>query len=120
VVVVLTDGEETCGGSPCDLGNKLHAEARQLTVHVIGLRVKGHSWTGGQGILDAQCLARANGGLYLGVETEDELREAFEKTLACPMVTEAVEKVGAQFCKRKFGQSDSSLRKLAEYPSDNI
>jgi Ca-activated chloride channel homolog len=24
VVVVLTDGEETCGGSPCDLGKHLH------------------------------------------------------------------------------------------------
>ena len=27
VVVVVTDGEETCGGSPCDLGKKLHAGA---------------------------------------------------------------------------------------------
>ena len=38
VVVVVTDGEETCGGSPCDLGKKLHAGANQLTVHVIGYR----------------------------------------------------------------------------------
>src|SRR3546814_7617500 len=40
VVVVVTDGEETCGGSPCDLGKKLHAGANQLTVHVIGYRPK--------------------------------------------------------------------------------
>lgn len=40
VVVVVTDGEETCGGSPCDLGKKLHAGAAELTVHVIGYRPK--------------------------------------------------------------------------------
>ena len=43
VVVVLTDGEETCGGAPCDLGKELHAGAKQLTVHVIGYRPKGVS-----------------------------------------------------------------------------
>ena len=48
VVVVLTDGEETCGGKPCELGKELHANALQLTVHVIGLRVKGYTWTGEQ------------------------------------------------------------------------
>ena len=36
VIVVVTDGEETCGGAPCNLGKWLHAKAAQLTVHVIG------------------------------------------------------------------------------------
>jgi hypothetical protein len=44
LVVVLTEGDETCGGSPCDVGTELHAAAERLTVHVIGLRVKGLSW----------------------------------------------------------------------------
>ena len=52
VVVAVTDGEETCGRSPCELGKQLHAAAEQLTVHIIGLRVKGFSWTGEQSILD--------------------------------------------------------------------
>jgi Ca-activated chloride channel homolog len=34
-IVVVTDGEETCGRSPCDLAKKLHAAANQLTIHVI-------------------------------------------------------------------------------------
>jgi Ca-activated chloride channel homolog len=88
LIVVLTDGEETCGGSPCDLGKRLHAEAEQLTLHVIGLRVRGFAWMGEQGVLDAKCLAETNGGQYLPVETEVELREALEKTLGCPMVTQ--------------------------------
>ena len=32
LIVVVTDGEETCGGSPCDLGKELHAAAEQLTI----------------------------------------------------------------------------------------
>ena len=89
-IVVLTDGEETCGGSPCDQSQKLHAEAEQLTIDVIGLRVKNYAWMGDQGILDAKCLAEKNGGQYLPVDTLEGLREALEKTLGCPMVTQAL------------------------------
>ena len=46
LIVVLTDGEETCGGSPCDLGAQLHSSAMHLTVHIIGFRMKDFSWTG--------------------------------------------------------------------------
>ena len=89
LIVVLTDGEETCGGSPCSTSERLHAEANQLTINVIGLRVKNYAWMGDQGIIDAKCLAEKNGGQYLPVDTLEGLREALEKTLGCPMVTEA-------------------------------
>lgn len=89
VIVILTDGEETCGGVPCDLSEKLHAEADQLTIHVISLRVKNYTWIGEKGILDAKCLAEKNGGQYVPVETLAGLRRALEKTLGCPMVTDA-------------------------------
>ena len=90
VIVRVTDGEETCGGAPCDLGKWLHAKAAQLTVHVIGYRVKDFSWTGEQSILDVKCLAEQNGGLYITAESEEELAEALEKTLGCPMLSEAL------------------------------
>jgi Ca-activated chloride channel family protein len=80
VIVVLTDGEDTCGGSPCRVSKELHAAAVQLTIHVIGLQVKGS-------IVGAQCLADYNGGLYLTPETTDDLIAALEKTLGCPMVS---------------------------------
>jgi Ca-activated chloride channel family protein len=88
VAVVLTDGEETCGGSPCRLGKELHEAAKQLTIHVIGYRVKDFSWTGEQSILDVRCLAEQNGGLYIAAENKEQLTEALEKTLGCPMVTQ--------------------------------
>jgi Ca-activated chloride channel homolog len=87
LIVVVTDGEETCGGSPCDLGKDLSAEAAQLTIHVIGLRVKNYTWTGEQSVVETKCLAERNRGLYLTAETQDELMQALEKTLGCPMVT---------------------------------
>jgi Ca-activated chloride channel homolog len=96
VIVVLTDGEETCGGSPCDLGKALHAAANNLTVHVIGFRMKNFSWTGEQSILDVKCLADQNGGLYVSADTEQDLTEAFEKTLGCPMLSERVPDVAGR------------------------
>jgi Ca-activated chloride channel family protein len=87
LIVVLTDGEETCGGTPCDLGKRLHADAAQLTIHIIGFRMKNYFWTGEQSVLDAKCLAERNGGLYLTADAEEELVEALEKTLGCPMLS---------------------------------
>ena len=89
VIVVVTDGEETCGRSPCELAKKLHDAAAQLTVHVIAFRYSGYSWTGGNSFMDLMCLADENNGLYIKANSEGELIEALEKTLDCPMVSQA-------------------------------
>lgn len=86
VVVVLTDGEETCGGTPCDLGKMLRADGVRLTVHVIGFRMTAY-WTGAQSALDVRCLAEESGGLYIATNNQQELVRAFEKTLGCPMMS---------------------------------
>jgi Ca-activated chloride channel family protein len=87
VVVLLTDGEETCGGEPCQIGKKLHKDAFDLTVHVISFRFKNIYWAGQQTVLETKCLAESNGGLYLSVNSEEDLVKAFEKTLGCPMMS---------------------------------
>jgi Ca-activated chloride channel family protein len=87
--VVVTDGEETCGGSPCTLAKQLQLLGDQLTVHVIAFRYDGFSWTGGNSVMDLMCLADENHGLYARANSEDELVEALEKTLDCPMVSQA-------------------------------
>jgi Ca-activated chloride channel homolog len=87
-IVLLTDGEETCGGAPCELGKAIKAAATgRLTVHVIGYQLRGFSWTGAQSILDVKCLAEETGGLYITAENRDDLVKAFEKTLGCPMMS---------------------------------
>ena len=91
VIVVVTDGEETCGGSPCGLGKQLRLLGNQLTVHVIAFRYEGFSWTGGgNSVMDLMCLADENHGLYARANSEEELVQALEKTLDCPMVSEAI------------------------------
>jgi Ca-activated chloride channel family protein len=40
-------------------------------------------------ILDTKCLAEKNGGLYIAAETQEEIADAFEKTLGCPMISES-------------------------------
>jgi Ca-activated chloride channel family protein len=87
-IVVVTDGEETCGRSPCDLAKQLQAAANQLTIHVISFRYQSFSWTGEQSIEETKCLAEQGGGLYITVDTEQDLTAALEKTLDCPMISQ--------------------------------
>jgi Ca-activated chloride channel family protein len=87
VIVLLTDGEETCGGAPCALGKLIKANGRRLTVHVIGYQLRAFSWTGPQSILDVECLAEETGGLYITAQNREDLVKAFEKTLGCPMMS---------------------------------
>jgi len=86
IVVLLTDGEETCGGHPCELG-KLLKSNKQLTVHVVGYQLTGFRWTGAQSFLDVKCLAEETGGLYITAENRQDLIQAFQKTLGCPMMS---------------------------------
>jgi Ca-activated chloride channel family protein len=81
-------GMVTCGASPCELGKELRAAAAQLTVHIIGFRMKDYSWTGENSVLDAKCLAEENNGLYLSAENRDDLIAALKATLYYPMLSE--------------------------------
>lgn len=93
VIVVVTDGNETCGGRPCATGAALTGEAQDLTIHVIGFRAVVDFWTWDNPEQEAhfredivaRCLADMTGGLYVKTETVDELVEALNATLGCPI-----------------------------------
>lgn len=82
VVILMTDGEDTCGGKPCNLALQMKKDAKDLTVHVIGYRMK--EAAGLNGFFEARCLAEQTGGIYVTVETTEQLVEALRKTLTCP------------------------------------
>ncbi|MEM9059178.1 MAG: vWA domain-containing protein [Pseudomonadota bacterium] len=94
-VVLLTDGKETCGGAPCELGATLAEDGHDITVHVIGFKVRGDffSWAGQgrdeyiNGKTVARCLADQTGGLYVSTETVSELADALKRTLGCQFLT---------------------------------
>lgn len=90
VVVLLTDGRESCGGDPCALARQIAAD-RNVTVHVIGFKVRAqHFQWNGQGAKNretsARCLADKTGGAYVSTESTEELVKALQDTLSCPMV----------------------------------
>ncbi len=94
IVVLVTDGNDTCGGTPCALGAELASAAADLTVHVIGFRVD--TDRGGlespdvhlfpDGISVAKCLSDQTGGMYVSTETVDELSTALRRTLGCAFI----------------------------------
>jgi Ca-activated chloride channel family protein len=95
-VVLVTDGKETCGGLPCELAADLAADGVDLTVHVIGFKVRSDyfSWDSQDdahryGYTVAQCLANRTGGKYVDAETVDELVQALQETLGCPLFSAA-------------------------------
>lgn len=94
VVVLITDGKETCGGQPCLLAATLAADAPDLTVHVIGFKVRDafFSWSSQADAEDApattvaRCLADRTGGRYFSAETAQDLADALDDALACPRI----------------------------------
>jgi Ca-activated chloride channel homolog len=84
VVVLITDGEETCGGDPCMMAALLKKAGPRLTIHVIGFRESRSEY------FKARCMADATGGEFVSATTEEELIKALRKTLGCPFVTERV------------------------------
>lgn len=87
VVVLLTDGEETCGGDPCRVARELRAQGYALTIHVVAFKVVGSTWLApGTG---SACMAEETGGLSVTAHNKDELIDALQKTLTCPLFSEA-------------------------------
>jgi Ca-activated chloride channel family protein len=85
VIVLLTDGEETCRGNPCALGQALKTMGAGVTVHVIGYMLNGTNVpAGGQFV---RCLSETTGGMFISTETTEELTAALQKTLGCPILS---------------------------------
>lgn len=94
IVVLVTDGNDTCDGAPCALGAELAATSVNLTVHVIGFRVdtdrmglqNAEAKRFPDGISEAKCLSDQTGGLYVSTQTIDELSRALRQTLGCAFI----------------------------------
>ncbi|PWJ18257.1 vWA domain-containing protein [Jannaschia seohaensis] len=90
IIVVVTDGDETCGGRACDVAARLANDAEDLTIHVIGFRGEGRifSWqdpTTPRFARDstAKCFADRTDGVFAATRSEAELVRALQMTLGC-------------------------------------
>jgi hypothetical protein len=73
-IILLSDGEETCGGDPCALAAELK-EAGDLTTHVVGYAVDEAARE------QLHCIAKASGGGYWDAEDASDLLLALEEAV---------------------------------------
>jgi Ca-activated chloride channel family protein len=74
-VVVVTDGEETCGGDPCSLGKKLKERGVDFKAHIVGFGLEKGEGAG------LRCLADETGGMYLEARDSATLTTALNTTV---------------------------------------
>lgn len=74
-VILVSDGEETCGADPCALGAELEAGGVDFTAHVIGFDLDSR----GAAREQLACLARTTGGLFLDAADAAQLDVALRR-----------------------------------------
>jgi Ca-activated chloride channel family protein len=76
-LVLVSDGEETCGVDPCAVAKSLRARRDGLVVHVVGFDVAGSPAAG-----QLACVARATGGRYFDARDPVGLQRALGAAVA--------------------------------------
>lgn len=86
LVVLVSDGVETCAGSPCAAARTLREGGGELVIHTVGFGVDQAARS------ELQCVADATGGRYFAAESVDELVAAIDTAAArAPTLVEAME-----------------------------
>ena len=67
VIVLVSDGKETCPGDPCALAQALAKKGMKLVIHTVGFGVDEAAKS------QLECVARATGGRYFPAESTAEL-----------------------------------------------
>jgi Mg-chelatase subunit ChlD len=75
-IILVSDGEETCGGDPCALAEALKASDVQVTIHVVGYAVDQVTQE------QLQCIASVSGGTYHDAQDASGLLEALQQAMA--------------------------------------
>lgn len=68
-LVVVTDGEDSCGGDPCAAARALKAAKPKVTINVVDVN----------GLGEGRCMAEATGGRVLPMKSADELPELIRR-----------------------------------------
>lgn len=71
-LVLLSDGQESCGRDPCETARELRRRGADFTVHVVGLKVDREAEQ------ELRCVAEATGGRYVSANDADSLLGALD------------------------------------------
>ena len=74
-IILVSDGEETCGGAPCKLVAELKAGGIDFVMHVVGFGVKGAASE------QLACIAKAYGGTYTEAADAGKLKVALAEAI---------------------------------------
>ena len=69
-IILITDGEETCGGNPCEVAKVAHQGGVKVKINVIGFKIEPKERA------QLECIAEAGGGKYVSANDARELAEA--------------------------------------------
>jgi|GEM_PF-3558606 hypothetical protein len=78
-VVLISDGEESCGGDPCSVVRELVANGIEVRVNTIGVAADANTRA------QLQCIAEVSGGAYFDVNDADELKVVMLQAAAPPV-----------------------------------
>jgi hypothetical protein len=70
VIILLSDGKETCPGDPCAAARRLHEAGIQVQINVVGFDVTAEERQ------QLECIATAGGGKYYNADTAKALQGA--------------------------------------------
>jgi len=73
MIVLVSDGQETCDGDPCQLVESLRKKGIRFKMHVIGFDVTEAE------TVQLACIAQAGGGNYYSADDAAQLQKAFEE-----------------------------------------
>ena len=74
-IILISDGEETCGGDPCKTAERLKDNQSAITIHVVGYDVNKKTKE------QLNCIAQVSGGTYYDAEDVNGLLQALEKAI---------------------------------------
>jgi len=72
-IILVSDGEETCGGDPCQVAQEIAASGVNLLIDVIGFHVNAQTRQ------QLECIAREGGGIYIDARSSEELDRALDR-----------------------------------------
>jgi hypothetical protein len=87
VVVLVSDGRETCQGDPCVAAQNLTKDKTKLVIHTIGLGVDDAAR------IQLECIAKSSGGRYFQAEDSSQLTKALMTAIETPRAM-IVRKIG--------------------------
>src|SRR5690606_4067927 len=76
IIVLMSDGEESCGGDPCAVAAELDSRNIELRIHTIGFAADAGTRA------QLQCIAEVTGGNYYEARDTEGLRQALRSATA--------------------------------------